>query len=57
MVANLNNNTGTQWISMTDMMSGLMLVFMYLFIAIIIAMPEDESNYIVHNYQDMKKRN
>ena len=52
-----NNNlkdVGSHWISTADMMSGLMLIFMYLFIAFIAAMPKESSASIIDDYQDMK---
>ena len=52
----INNNfkhVGSHWISTADMMSGLMLIFMYLFIAFIAAMPQESSASIIDDYQPL----
>jgi len=55
MTNNYYKNDGSYWVSLTDMMSGLMLIFMFLFIAFLEPIPENESpNTIITNYQDMK---
>ena len=41
---NYIKNNGSYWVSLTDMMSGLMLIFMFLFIAFLATIPKDNAS-------------